>query len=104
MKVIALSESLFLSLDKKSVEDLFNLLIYDDNIFLWSEEKKRTLSSLPSSIEESIEAIEKDHEFLLQGNVFDEFLITDFIALKRMEEKAVAMRPHPYEMVLYFNL
>lgn len=77
---------------------------YDDNIFEWSESKRNKLLSLPTNLNEAIEAIEKDHDFLLKGNVFDSKLIEDFIELKRQEIKSVESRPHPQEMILYFNL
>ncbi len=77
---------------------------YDDNVFEWTENKKNTLQSLPENLTEAINAIKKDYEFLLRGNVFDMNLIEDYIALKQQEIKAVETRPHPYEMLLYFNL
>lgn len=77
---------------------------YDDNIFEWSESKRNKLLSLPTNLNEAIEAIEKDHDFLLKGNVFDSKLIEDFIEHKRQEIKSVESRPHPQEMILYFNL
>lgn len=77
---------------------------YDDNVFNWPEEKREKLLSLPLTLEEAIDALQKDKDFLFQGNVFDDYLITDYIKLKRDEAESVHNRPHPYEMVLYFNL
>lgn len=77
---------------------------YDDNIFEWPESKRNKLLSLPTNLNEAIEAIEKGHAFLLKGNVFDSKLIEDLIELKRQEIKSAETRPHPQEMVLYFNL
>ena len=77
---------------------------YDDNVFNWPEEKREKLLSLPLTLEEAIDALQKDKDFLFQGNVFDDYLITDYLMLKRDEAESVHDRPHPYEMVLYFNL
>ena len=49
--------------------------------------------------------LENDYEFLLQGGVFTEDIIHSYIEYKREEEAdPVAMRPHPYEFQLYFDL
>ena len=54
---------------------------------------------------EACRALERDHEFLLAGGVFDEGLIADWIAHKLNEEYyQVRNRPHPYEMALYFDV
>ena len=52
-----------------------------------------------------LDALERDHEFLLAGDVFDEGLIADWIARKLNDEYyEVRNRPHPYEMALYFDV
>jgi len=76
----------------------------DDDIFSWPEEKRRQIKSLPASLEEALDALEADHEFLLEGGVFSEELIGRWISHKRRESRAVRNRPHPYEVELYFDL
>jgi glutamine synthetase len=76
---------------------------FDDNVFAWSEEKKSTLASIPSSLKEALEALQEDHAYLTEGGVFNEELIDSYIKLKMKEHDAVNNRPHPYEMVLYYN-
>ncbi|PJF22281.1 MAG: type I glutamate--ammonia ligase [Phototrophicales bacterium] len=52
-----------------------------------------------------LDALEADHEFLLEGGVFTEDIIKSYIAYKREEEAdPVGMRPHPYEFQLYFDI
>ena len=52
-----------------------------------------------------LDALEADHEFLLEGGVFTEDIIQSYIEYKREEEAdAVAMRPHPYEFQLYLDI
>lgn len=76
---------------------------YDDNVFEWPEEKKATLESIPSDLEGAMAALEADHEYLLAGGVFNKDLIESYSLLKLREHQAVSHRPHPYEMMLYYN-
>jgi len=75
----------------------------DEDIFSWTEEKRSTIKSLPTSLEEAMRSLEIDHEFLLFNNVFEEFLIQDWIKAKRAEDCELRMRPHPYEIEKYFD-
>ena len=59
---------------------------------------------VPGSLHESLAALKKDHDFLLEGNVFTPDLIEKYIDYKKVAEAdAVSMRPHPYEFDLYFD-
>jgi glutamine synthetase len=77
---------------------------FDDNVFAWSEEQQEKLHSIPRSLEEALEALKEDHEYLLQGEVFNKDLIESWITEKMKEVVAVRNRPHPFEMNLYYNL
>lgn len=77
---------------------------FDDNVFAWSDEKQARLSSIPTSLEEALEALKEDYEYLLAGEVFNEDLIESWITEKMKEVVAVRNRPHPYEMNLYYSL
>ncbi|MBW6514257.1 MAG: type I glutamate--ammonia ligase [Candidatus Syntrophosphaera sp.] len=81
-----------------------NLGPYDDNVFAWSEQKKAKLLSIPANLKEAMECLEQDHQFLLQGGVFNEELIESHIKHKLIEHEAVANRVHPHELLLYYNL
>ncbi len=103
----AMSAILMAGLDgiKKQIDPgKYNFGPYDDNVFAWSEEKKATLLSIPANLEEAMQALKEDHQFLLEGDVFNEELIESHINLKLKENDAVSARPHPYEMMLYYNL
>lgn len=76
----------------------------DENIFAWSSERRATIKALPTSLGEACEALKADHAFLLEGGVFEEEMIHDWIKAKRGEHYAVLERPHPYEVQLYFDL
>jgi glutamine synthetase len=75
----------------------------DQNIFTWNEEQRKAIKPLPASLREALEALDKDHDFLLQGEVFDEGQIAEWIKVKADEYYDVRNRPHPYEIQLYFD-
>ncbi len=75
----------------------------DANIFTWTEEQRRAVKPLPASLREALEALERDHEFLLAGGVFDEGQIAEWIRIKYDEYYGVRNRPHPFEIELYFD-
>jgi len=56
-------------------------------------------------LEEVLLALEKDHDFLLRGNVFPRELLESWVEQKRCREAdAVRLRPHPYEFCLYYDV
>jgi glutamine synthetase len=75
----------------------------DVNVFAWSEEERRKIKSLPTSLSEACDALERDHEFLLEGDVFDRDQLLDYVAHLRVNDAAVRNRPHPYEVGKYFD-
>lgn len=78
---------------------------FDSNVFTWSEEERRKINGLPTTLREALEALAADHDFLLVGGVMDEMLIRDWIDYKMTREHMqVCDRPHPYEMELYFDV
>ena len=77
----------------------------DKNIYELSDEEKRKIPSVPGSLEEALDALEKDHEFLLDGGVFTRDVIETWISYKReVEIDAIKLRPHPHEFYLYFDV
>jgi glutamine synthetase len=78
---------------------------FDDDIFAWSETQRRErIRQLPGSLDEALLALEGDNAFLLEGDVFTEDLLNRWIAYKRKRSLDVRNRPHPHEVVLYFDL
>ena len=62
------------------------------------------VQQVPGSLEEVLDALEEDHDFLLKGDVFTSDLIDMWLAYKRSREvDEVRLRPHPYEFHLYFD-
>ncbi len=76
----------------------------DQNIFDWPPERRATIKALPTSLKEALDALEADCSFLLEGGVFDDELVADWIKAKMAEFYQVRNRPHPYEVQLYFDL
>ncbi len=77
---------------------------FDADIFKWTDEQRSKIRPLPSSLADALGALERDHAFLLEGGVFDEGLIQDLVKARYDEHYAVARRPHPYEVALYFDV
>jgi glutamine synthetase len=76
----------------------------DKDIYDLPPEELKELVKTPQTLDDALSALERDHEFLLQGSVFTEDVIETWINYKRAEEvAAVRVRPHPYEFALYFD-
>lgn len=77
----------------------------DKNIYELTEEELKKIPTVPKSLEEALDALEQDHEYLLRGGVFTEDLIETWLEYKREHECIpVRLRPHPYEFYLYFDI
>jgi glutamine synthetase len=58
----------------------------------------------PASLEEALDALDRDHAFLLKGDVFTDDLIRTWIDYKTANEvNELKLRPHPYEFYLYYD-
>ena len=69
-----------------------------------SAEETSAFPQVPSSLEEALQALEDDHEFLLKGDVFTEDVIENWITFKTDNDvDPVRLRPHPYEFYLSFD-
>jgi glutamine synthetase len=63
------------------------------------------IRTMPGSLDEALNNLEKDHQFLLKGGVFSEDLIDTWIGYKRSKEvDTMRLRPHPYEFFLYYDV
>jgi glutamine synthetase len=65
--------------------------------------KPEQKEKLPSNMFEAIEALKKDHEFLLRGDIFSMDLLESWIEVKTKQFEEVHIRPHPHEFTLYFG-
>ena len=77
----------------------------DKDIYDLSPEELKKVPSMPASLDEALDCLDADHDFLLKGDVFTEELLEAFISYKRKNEaEAVRLRPHPYEFALYYDI
>ncbi|MCL4513961.1 MAG: glutamine synthetase, partial [Candidatus Eremiobacteraeota bacterium] len=73
----------------------------DQDLYEMEEEKAKQIRHLPGTLEDVLDALEQDHEFLMKGDVFTRDLLETYIAYKRKNEvDAIRLRPHPYEFAL----
>jgi len=77
----------------------------DKNIYDLPPEELAEIDSAPGSLEEALEALESDSEFLLKGDVFTPDVIEKWIEYKTENEvNPVKLRPHPHEFYLYYDI
>jgi glutamine synthetase len=77
----------------------------DKDIYDLAPEELKKVPSMPGSLEDALDALEADHQFMLKGDVFTEPLIETYIDYKRTKEvQAIKLRPHPYEFALYYDI
>ncbi len=77
----------------------------DKDLYEMEPEEKAKVAQTPGSLQETLEALKNDHEFLLKGDVFTQDLIDTYIEYKMTNEvKPMALRPHPYEFALYYEV
>jgi glutamine synthetase len=76
----------------------------DKNLYDLPPEELDKVPTAPGSLEEALDALEADHQFLLKGDVFTEDVIETYIDYKRSHEvDEIRLRPHPYEFFLYYD-
>ncbi len=77
----------------------------DKDMYNLEPEDLATVRQTPSSLDEALEQLRNDHDFLLRGDVFTPDVIDTWIWYKKTQEAdEVRQRPHPYEFVLYADI
>ncbi len=77
----------------------------DTDIYDLPPEELAEIPKAPSSLEEALDALRADHEFLLRGDVFTKDVIDTWIWYKMEKEvNAMRLRPHPYEFCMYYDI
>ena len=77
---------------------------YDYNLYELSPEQQARIRSLPKSLDEALDALEQDHDYLTKNGVFPERLIQIWLERKRKESRAISQIPHPAEFGAYYDL
>ena len=76
----------------------------DKNTYELTPEEAAAIPTVPGSLDEALDALEEDHEFLLKGDVFTKDVLDVWIESRRSEIDALRLRPHPHEFHLYFDV
>jgi glutamine synthetase len=77
----------------------------DKDIYDLAPEELAEVPKTPGSLDEALNALERNHEFLLRGDVFTADVVDTWIKYKREKEvDAMRLRPHPYEFCLYYDI
>jgi glutamine synthetase len=77
----------------------------DKDIYNLPPEELAEIPSAPGSLDEALEALKADQEFLMKGDVFTQDAIDMWIEYKTENEiNDVKLRPHPHEFYLYYDI
>ncbi len=77
----------------------------EKDLYELSDRERRKIKQMPGSLEGALQALEKDHDFLLKGGVFTPDVIETWIKEKQKKEiDPVRLRPHPHEFFLYYDI
>jgi glutamine synthetase len=77
----------------------------DKNIYDLPPEELAKVPSAPGSLEEALNCLKTDHEFLMKGDVFTQDVLDMWAEYKTANEiDPVRLRPHPHEFFLYFDI
>ena len=77
----------------------------DKDLYELPPEEHANIATVPSSLDEALEALEADSDYLLEGGVFTPDLVETWIDFKRTNEiDPIRLRPHPHEFELYFDI
>lgn len=77
----------------------------DKDIYDLPAEELAKVPTTPGSLREALDALSRDHDYLLKGDVFTKDVIETWIDYKMENEvNALALRPHPWEFALYYDI
>lgn len=75
----------------------------DKNLYDLPPEESKQIPTVAGSLEEALQALHADREFLTRGNVFTNETIDAYLALKTAEVDRLRMTPHPVEFDMYYS-
>ena len=77
----------------------------DKDLYELPPEELANVPQVPGSLDQALDALEGDHDFLLEGGVFTQDVIDHWIDYKRVHEvDELRLRPHPHEFALYYDI
>jgi glutamine synthetase len=75
----------------------------DMNLYDLPPDVLADVPTVPTTLDEALDALQDDHGFLTEGGVFTDDLIETYIEFHREQSDKVKIRPHPFEFPLYFD-
>jgi glutamine synthetase len=75
----------------------------DVNLYDLSPDVLAGIPTVPTTLDEALDALEADHAFLTASGVFTDDLIQTYVEFHREQSDKVKIRPHPFEFPLYFD-
>ncbi|MCP3983211.1 MAG: type I glutamate--ammonia ligase [bacterium] len=77
----------------------------EKDLYSMAPEELAAIPTMPASLEEALDELEENHDFLLKGDVFTDDSVRNWIEYKRENEvDPMRLRPHPHEFELYFDI
>ncbi|KTD73104.1 type I glutamate--ammonia ligase [Legionella tucsonensis] len=76
----------------------------DKDLYDLPPEELVDVPTVCASLEQAMENLKVDHDFLLQGDVFTQDFINNYISMKEEEISKIRSLTHPYEFELYYSL
>jgi glutamine synthetase len=76
----------------------------DKNLYDLPPEEEKLIPTVCSSLDQALDYLDKDREFLTRGGVFSNDWIDAFIELKMEEVTRFRMTTHPVEFAMYYSL
>lgn len=76
----------------------------EQNLYDLSKQELDKIPQVAGSLEEALNALNEDRDFLTKGNVFTDEMIDAYIQIKQKEIEKINMTPHPAEFELYYSL
>ena len=76
----------------------------DKNLYDLTPEEDAKIPTVCSSLDQALEYLDKDREFLTRGGVFSNEMIDAYIELKMQEVTRFRMTTHPIEFDMYYSL
>ena len=76
----------------------------EKNLYELPEEELRKIKSFPSTLEEALDALGKDRDYLLHAGVFPDSLIQQWVAAKQSDINEMRQVPHPWEIARFYDI
>jgi len=76
----------------------------DKDLYDLPAEEAKAIPTVAATFDQALDALEADHAFLTEGNVFTEDMIQGFLELKRAEVELLNSTTHPVEFEMYYSL